>query len=422
MKSLNLISCILLLLLYFVFPPNTEAQFFNKLKKHIEKKVESEAEKRTNQKADKGVDEIFDTAEDGAENAVTGDKKNSDSSDQKSINEKNIGAKSPEDIEINTPKLKWAKYDFVPGEEVIFEDAPSIDEENGEFPSRWDLESGNVEIVELGGETVIGFLEASTIIPYLKNSKEDYLPDVFTIEFDLWWEKEYSGRYWVYFYDRKNQRNPSVNDYLYIYVNGMTLSNSSQTYPGKKNKNWDEIGGWKHVAIAFTKGKMKAYLDDTRLINIPHFEGDPSGFSIHGEKIRDTYKYIKNIRIAKGGVKYYDRFLSDGKIIVNGIRFDVDKAVIKPESNGAINNIFKLMQKHPDVKFSVEGHTDSDGDAQHNLKLSEERAKAVMERLISLGISSERLESKGLGESIPIDNNSTPEGKANNRRVEFVKI
>lgn len=80
------------------------------------------------------------------------------------------------------------------------------------------------------------------------------------------------------------------------------------------------------------------------------------------------------------------------------------------------------MQKQAELNFSVEGHTDSDGDETLNQTLSEARAKAVMERLISMGISANRLKSAGFGESKPLYNNSTPEGKANNRRVEFVKF
>jgi len=80
------------------------------------------------------------------------------------------------------------------------------------------------------------------------------------------------------------------------------------------------------------------------------------------------------------------------------------------------------MQKQPSLKFSVEGHTDSDGEEAFNLKLSKERAKTVMDKLIAMGIDSSRLKYTGWGETKPIDNNNTPEGKANNRRVEFVKF
>ena len=128
------------------------------------------------------------------------------------------------------------------------------------------------------------------------------------------------------------------------------------------------------------------------------------------------------MRIAEGGVKYYDRVLQDGKIIVNGIRFDVGKATLKQESMGAINEIYNLMKENPDLKFSVEGHTDSQGDDAFNMKLSQERAETVMNTLIKLGIPAEKLSAKGWGESRPVSNNASPEDMANNRRVEFVKI
>ncbi len=329
--------------------------------------------------------------------------------------------------EAAAPKMdvQWSKFDFVPGDEVIFEDGPNIMEENGEFPSRWDLVGGVVEIANVNNENVIMFREgeySNGIIPYLKNSKEDYLPEVFTIEFDCFYTKGYSGRYYVSFYDRKNQK--YAGEQLDIYVNSMELGESEQSYPGKQRGNHDETGGWRHISIAFTNGKMKCYMNDTRLINIPHFEGNPTGLTLAASvgSNDDVKKFIKNIRIAKGGVKYYDRVLNEGKIVCNGIRFDVNKATLKPESMGPINNIFELMQKQPDLKFSVEGHTDSDGDETKNQTLSEQRAKAVLDQLISMGISADRLTSNGFGESQPIVDNGTAEGKANNRRVEFVKF
>ena len=80
------------------------------------------------------------------------------------------------------------------------------------------------------------------------------------------------------------------------------------------------------------------------------------------------------------------------------------------------------MVDNPTVNFSVEGHTDADGGDDRNMTLSKARGKTVMDKLIEMGISAERLKSTGFGESKPLDNNSTPEGKANNRRVEFVKF
>ena len=175
--------------------------------------------------------------------------------------------------------------------------------------------------------------------------------------------------------------------------------------------------------MAYTDGKFKAYMDDTRLINIPRLDFDPKGITLYSyHASNDNIFYVKNARIAKGGVKYYDRVMQDGKIIVNGIRFDVNKSTLKPESMGAINEIYTLLKDNPDLKFSVEGHTDSQGDDAFNMKLSEERAETVKNTLLKMGISADRLASKGWGESKPISNNASPEDMANNRRVEFVKI
>ncbi len=89
---------------------------------------------------------------------------------------------------------------------------------------------------------------------------------------------------------------------------------------------------------------------------------------------------------------------------------------------GTINEIVELMKENPSLKFRIEGHTDSDGDESYNQQLSDERAAAVKSMLVQLGIDASRLESRGWGESKPLSENSTPEGKANNRRVEFIKI
>jgi outer membrane protein OmpA-like peptidoglycan-associated protein len=143
--------------------------------------------------------------------------------------------------------------------------------------------------------------------------------------------------------------------------------------------------------------------------------------SFHNPSANKT-GYVKNVRIAKGAVPLYDKFLTDGKFVTTGIKFDVNRATIRPESMGTINYVVKMMQEHAELNFSVEGHTDSDGDEAMNQKLSEARSKAVAEKMTELGISSARLTSKGWGENKPMAGNDSPEGKAQNRRVEFVKF
>ncbi|MBI9071633.1 MAG: OmpA family protein [Melioribacteraceae bacterium] len=324
------------------------------------------------------------------------------------------------------PKMnvQWSKFDFVPGDEVIFEDAPDIMEENGEFPSRWDLVKGQVEIANVNGENVIMFIDGSpSIIPFLENSKEDYLPEVFTVEFDMY-RPGNGNRFQLYLSDMKNQTAMDNQEFEITYNRITTPDGIAVEHPNVDSDMLSK-GRWIHISLAYTKGKLKVYMDDSRLINIPRYAKNPTGVTIQAyfaDLSENKAFYLKNFRIAKGGVKYYDRVLTDGKIICNGIRFDVNKTTLKPESIGPINKIFELMTKKPEFKFSVEGHTDADGDDAANQTLSEKRAKVVMNQLIKMGIAKDRLKSNGFGESKPLDNNSSPEGKANNRRVEFVKF
>lgn len=105
----------------------------------------------------------------------------------------------------------------------------------------------------------------------------------------------------------------------------------------------------------------------------------------------------------------YDRVMTDGKFAATGILFDVDKSEIKIESISTINEIVKMMRDYPAFNFSIEAHTDSDGDNSFNQKLSEERAAAVKKILVDSGVEASRLKSKG-------------RGKTGNSRIEFVKL
>ncbi|HOO67068.1 MAG: OmpA family protein [Bacteroidales bacterium] len=412
MKYSVIFSVIIALL--FCFSPEVQAQIKNPVKKAKEEGVD-----RTNRGVDNVIDKGYDKLEEGIGNllkkkkdkkAEDGEGPEEDAGSGRQDESGTAGRKKAD------PVLSWSKYDFVPGDKVIYEDN-LIGEENGEFPSRWDLFDGSVEIAVLDGENVIMFREyGSTIVPYMKDPESDYLPDIFTVEFDAFIPHDHIQ---VYLFDDKNQNAPAGHKQLYIMGYGMELSPASSDLPGGENLE----NSWIHVAIAYTSGKLKAYINETRLINIPRLSYDPTGISIRALHAgEESHYYIKNIRIAEGGVKYYDRFMQDGKIIANGIRFDVNKATLKPESMGVINEIATLMKEHPEVSFSVEGHTDSDGDGSFNQTLSEQRAGTVVEALKSLGIDGSRMTSKGWGESKPLDTNATAEGKANNRRVEFVKV
>ena len=107
-------------------------------------------------------------------------------------------------------------------------------------------------------------------------------------------------------------------------------------------------------------------------------------------------------------------------IVTYDITFDVNKADIRSESMAEINRIKILMDENPKLKYEVQGHTDSTGTPESNQKLSEKRAKAIVDKLVELGIDKSRLTAVGKGQYAPIDDNSTEQGRAKNRRVVFV--
>ncbi|WP_262709868.1 OmpA family protein [Hymenobacter metallicola] len=103
------------------------------------------------------------------------------------------------------------------------------------------------------------------------------------------------------------------------------------------------------------------------------------------------------------------------------MNFDTDKARIKPESEATVAEVVKLLQ-NPGLRLSVEGHTDNTGAAAHNRQLSEQRAQAVVANLTRHNIAGSRLRAAGFGPDKPLADNTTEAGKAQNRRVELVKL
>ncbi len=412
----------------------------------VKKKVNNEINQRANSNTDKAIDKALDSVEDeignlfkkkkDTEETVSAEKTVQESKTKKQAPEKEPEAEETVPAEQDskpTPQLVWAKYDFVPGTEIIFEDNQE-GEQNGEFPGKWDLVSGSIENANFDNQNVIYFIKCNAngggnIVPLLKNAKEDYLPEQYTVEFDAYFEEK-SSNYYVFFADTKNQAkldNSMRTDDKWVRFgkNGGEHKKDIERkfYPGFSSAKPDNTAKWRHIAISFNTRALKVYLDDARILNIPNLDYNPTGISLaYHNPGGSTVGYIKNIRIAQGAVPLYDKFLTDGKFVTTGIKFDVNKATIKPESMGTINYVVKMMTDHPELKFSVEGHTDSDGNDDSNQKLSEARAKVVMEKMTELGIQADRLTSKGHGESKPMTGNETPEGKAQNRRVEFVKF
>jgi OmpA-OmpF porin, OOP family len=112
---------------------------------------------------------------------------------------------------------------------------------------------------------------------------------------------------------------------------------------------------------------------------------------------------------------------STGKVALYGIYFDTGKAILKTESTPTLEQVARLLKEDPKLKLYVIGHTDNEGNAEANLKLSADRADAVVRALLGQGVKAPRLKAAGVGQYCPVATNHTEEGKAQNRRVELVE-
>ncbi|MDR1792814.1 MAG: OmpA family protein [Bacteroidales bacterium] len=395
-----------------------QAQFPVRLGRAVKNAAENAAVRKAEQKTTEAVNKAIDeaTTPEETQKQTPSTQQNTQQNTQNSSSTSTTATPQKAASGTNEVEMVYAKSDFVPGDEVFFVD-DLANEKLGEFPSQWDLDKGNAEIVSINGEKCISLIGYTVLMPLIEPAKK-YLPDQFTIEYDVYAD---------------NSKNSSVccemgfNDSRtfvgrhYLRKDNISLSGSwvkPDGSSGSQNVNIPGNGGWHHISISFNKRALKYYVDGVRQLNVPNMK-QPNSIWIWAEA---GNAYYKNFRFAKGAVPLYDRLTSNGKIITYGITFDVGKATIKPESMGEINRIAQLMTENPELKFSVEGHTDNTGSAASNQTLSEERSKAVMAKLVEMGISKDRLSAAGKGQTAPIADNSTDEGRAKNRRVEFVKM
>lgn len=314
----------------------------------------------------------------------------------------------------------YNNYDFVPGETVLFDDDFSS-AQDGEFPPRYDLVNGQGVVNIIGKEKVFVFTDASTgnmgrITPFInKNNKRDYnyLNESFTVEADFMVPEDET--FAVYFKDNAEDegRFISVEGSGIIKENYFDLGLQAN-YPNEEML----FGKWHHFAMAYKNGQMKIYINQHRVLVIPNCKFQPVSLLFGGS----LNVALKNMKIALGGgMNMLDKIATEGKFITHAIKFESGKADLKPESIGFINELAKWLKVNAAVKLEIGGHTDSDGSDADNLALSELRATRVKQQLKLLGIDENRLAVKGYGETIPISDNTTSEGKANNRRVEFTK-
>lgn len=312
----------------------------------------------------------------------------------------------------------YKDYNFVAGEKTLFED--NFIYAKTEKPlSKWQLAGGKVSLIVQDSANCLSVDEYYTkLYPLLFKSKT--LPDSFSIEYDTWLDKGYDGNPGIEIHlmngDKEAVITPNKHDLVVVYPDdGRASQENPEAYFGE-NKFYDR---WVHISIAVYKNQLKVYLDQYKMIDVQDIRLKTQRILVTGNTSEHMKILLKNFRVATGFPQKIK--LDNGKFITRAIKFDVNKAILKPESITVLKMVQQFLTENPTVSFEIGGHTDSDGDDNYNLKLSQQRADAVKEQLVKMGIAPSRLTTKGYGETKPVDDNKTPDGKANNRRVEFIK-
>lgn len=336
-------------------------------------------------------------------------------------------------IEVETV---FSKYDFIPGDKTIFFDDFS-DTDVGEFPRKWTLQgpkqgnSNTVDVVEYQGRrflrSVPGPKGQPPALQYLRLDQKGDFPEKFTIEFDAVLDTIKKGSsYYIVYRTLFVSPDKKVDVFKWHMPNSLQLSGKENSSANTKSTVDLNDGNVHHVAISVNGTFVKAYIDNQRVIN------DPDGLKrpirqiglqmLTHNNMKSEKVMFTNFRLAQGGKDIKSALDTDGRIVTHGILFDTGMATLKAESLPTLKMILGLLSDDPNLKFSIEGHTDSQGNNEINQPLSEHRAAAVKTWLEGKGIDPSRLTTAGFGDSRPTDSNNTLEGRANNRRVEFVKF
>ena len=416
-------------MLVVAFAATADAQgFLKRLKDRALNSAENAISNKVDSKIYEETNDAMDDALDGKKSKKS--KKSSSDDEEEAVAEDEAPAAKKK-----TAQGEEVKSDFVPGTVVIFEDNLQ-GEQLGEFPSKWDLIENNAEVAKMNGKMAIKFEHGSNteIMPLIKDGNKKYLPEFYTLEFDFFatGKEDTNTAYRLYL----NSENDRHNSSIWFSQDRMTWDiqkpNSDDNVQGNASlEDIMELNDWNHFALSFNKRALKVYVNGKRIINIPNAKA-MDWFSVETEFWEDHIDYITNIRLAKGGVALYERneqsmtaiekaIAETGKFVTNNILFETGKATLKPESMAEIQKVADYMKKNPGARFEVQGHTDNQGSDAINDPLSQQRAEAVVKALEGLGCDPFNLRPVGKGSHEPVADNSTDAGRAQNRRVEFIK-
>jgi flagellar motor protein MotB len=320
----------------------------------------------------------------------------------------------------------WANYDFIPGQRTLFYTDFS-EEEVGNFPRRLEFRTGSMEVVELDGQRALKASSPSGFVVPLP----EVLPQRFTVEIDIINRNDLSAAA------------PSIK--IYGGTAARTDVDVERTRLAVGHNGWDVTGGGTESQASFTseetegyKGHpvsvrvlgdgayLKLYADGRRLANVPNanfMRGRGLFVAMEGRDGETGAVYVTRIRVAESERPIYEALTAAGRWATQGILFDTGKSLVRAESAPALKAIAAALTAHPDLRILIEGHTDNVGDAAANLALSRERAEAVKAELVRAhGIAEDRIETAGLGDTKPVADNGSAEGRSSNRRVEVVKL
>ena len=360
---------------------------------------------------------------------------------QKKPAEENKAAKTDSEKANNAPGKEqaelqaYSKYDFVPGDKVIFFEDFSQDAV-GDFPALWTTDvAGEVNKLNIAPGNWLNLNSTEGTYWFMKDID---FPANFIIEFDIV-PKKAGGRYaadLVLFGEDKHSemdKNGNPGSYGLHVTIAKTLwetkgykKGTNEMLTGSSAINLVKEEKLNHVIVWIQNRRVRIYHLGGKVLDVPTNIYEDTKFSRMCFKLyrgASSGSYISNIKITNAAPDMRSKLITEGKLITYGIYFDVNKDVIKPESYGTLKGIAQVLTDNPGVRIKIVGHTDSDGSDDANLDLSKRRAASVKNELsTTFGIDAARMETDGKGEKEAIAPNDNGTNKALNRRVEFIKL